>query len=451
MQKKIKAIIFDLDGVLVDSCDMHFEAFNKALIECGFSDKQLSYQEHLSIYNGKSTRDKLNILETKKGLHKKFHDIVHNTKQNITRKSIELYKHDIRIIDILKQLKKDGYTIYCASNSIWYTIKTILLKKGFLDYIDYFISNEDVKFKKPHPEIYYKCLERLDLNPKQVLIVEDSNIGFQSALSSGANVLRVKNTYDVTYENISSKIKELTPRLNIVIPMAGNGSRFTKAGYTLPKPLIKVNEKAMIQLVVENLSFDYENTNFIFICQKEHREKYDLDSFLSSIVPGCHIISVDKITRGAACTVLLSKEFINNDDNLIIANSDQFLEWDACEFLKVAHLSDVDCMISTFEDIDPKWSFVKEKNGYVTEVAEKIPISNKATTGVYYWKNGSEFVNCAEGMISKNIMFNNEFYVSPVFNEAIIKNKKITTFDCIKMWGLGIPEDLQVYLESHSN
>lgn len=447
----IKLVVFDLDGVLVDSCDLHYEAFNQALVLCGCKQYQLSYDEHIKYYNGKPTLVKLRQLTSEKGLDTTLYNDIYNAKQQITHDLIQNYTHDSRIIDILKQLKNDGYKIYCASNCIWTTLKTILLKKGFLDYLDYFISNEDVKHPKPHPEIYYSCLKRANVSPHETLIIEDSDVGFAAASASGAHVLRVHNTFDVTYEKIFNKIQNThAHHLNIVIPMAGNGSRFAEKGYVNPKPLIMVKNKPMIQWVVDNLQFQNEHVTFIFITRQEHREKYQLDQFLKNIAPNCHIISIDKVTEGAACTVLLAKQYINNHDNLVIANSDQFLEWNPKEFLQQAHSTGVDGLISTFEATHPKWSYAKEENGFVTEVAEKNPISNQATTGVYFWKRGSDFVQFAESMIRKNIRVNNEFYVCPVFNEAIQQGRKIGTQNCQKMWGLGTPEDLDYFLQNYS-
>ena len=236
-------------------------------------------------------------------------------------------------------------------------------------------------------------------------------------------------------------------KLNVLIPMAGAGSRFQAAGYTFPKPLIEVKGKPMIQVVVENLNID---ANFIYVVQKEHREKYNLDTLLNLITPGCKIVETDGMTEGAACTALLAKEHINVDAPLFFANSDQFVEWDSNEFLYKMNETDADGGIVTFEATHPKWSFAKiDEQGLVTEVAEKKPISNIATVGYYYWKHGSDFVKYAEQMIDKNIRVNNEFYVCPVFNQAIGDGKEIRTFDIPKMWGLGTPEDLKEYLENY--
>jgi dTDP-glucose pyrophosphorylase len=229
--------------------------------------------------------------------------------------------------------------------------------------------------------------------------------------------------------------------------MAGAGSRFEKAGFTFPKPLIEVNNKPMIQVVVENLNLD---ANFIYIVQKSHREKYNLDTLLNLLTPNCKIVEVDGLTEGAACTALLAKEFINNDNPLFFANSDQFVEWDSNEFMYKMQETNCDGGIVTFKSTHPKWSFAKtNEDGLVVEVAEKNPISDDATVGYYYWKKGSDFVKYAEEMIDKNIRVNNEFYVCPVFNQAIKNNKKIRTFNIEKMWGLGTPEDLDYYLKNY--
>jgi len=164
---------------------------------------------------------------------------------------------------------------------------------------------------------------------------------------------------------------------------------------------------------------------------------------LPLITPNCEIVQVENVTEGAACTTLLAKEFINNDEPLIIANSDQVIEWG----MGIPKKKDFDAAIYTFKATHPKWSFAKVEDGYVTEVAEKKPISNIATVGVYYWKKGSDYVKYAEQMIDKDIRVNKEFYVCPVFNEAIADGKKVVTVDVNKMWGMGTPEDLGVFLD----
>jgi dTDP-glucose pyrophosphorylase len=241
-------------------------------------------------------------------------------------------------------------------------------------------------------------------------------------------------------------MKYINHKLNVVIPMAGLGSRFQKVGYELPKPLIDVNGQPMVKLVVESMNID---AHFIYIVQKQHRLDYPLDDILS-FTPNFSIVEVDGLTEGAACSVLASKDLINKDNPLIIMNSDQLIIWDSNDFMGA--VKDYDGAIMCFEAYDSKWSFAKvNDNNLITEVAEKKPISNKATAGIYYWKHGSDFVKSAEQMIKKDIRVNNEFYVCPVYNEAIQNGLQIYNFmiESENMWGLGTPEDLDYYLKNY--
>lgn len=235
--------------------------------------------------------------------------------------------------------------------------------------------------------------------------------------------------------------------MKILIPMAGEGSRFAREGYTFPKPLIDVEGKPMIQTVVENLDFD---ATYIFLVRKEHLVKYNgLRTTLERITNGkFKIVEVDGLTDGAACTALLAKELIDNDEELLIANSDQIVEYSAENFKLLKSFTNVDGIIFTFNAVHPKWSFVRTNSrGIITELQEKNPISNIATCGIYWYRKGSEFVRYTEQMISKNIKVNNEFYIAPVYNEYILEEKTLLPFYVDKMHGIGTPEDLNAYLK----
>lgn len=234
--------------------------------------------------------------------------------------------------------------------------------------------------------------------------------------------------------------------LNIVIPMAGRGSRFVQAGYKMPKPLIDVFGHPMIEYVTKNIKPNCEH-RFIYICQEEHLNKYGLASELNRMSPECEIISINHITEGAACTVLLAEKFINNDDSMMIANSDQFVDTDINKYLDV--MGDKDGLIMTMPADDSKWSFIKyDENEFVTMVKEKEVISHEATVGIYNYKHGRDFVKYARQMIERNIRVNGEFYVAPVYNEMIRAGMKIGFYNVgEKMFGLGVPEDLKYFME----
>ncbi len=450
----IKHIIFDLDGVLVSTKEIHFHALNKALPKR----YKISLEDHFTFFDGLPTKKKLEILQKKRNLPKNLVNNIILLKDketfSITKKKI---KKNLKLINILKELKQKKIKISCASNAKKYFVEICLKNLGIKKYFDNIFSNEDVTNPKPHFEIYFKCMIAANTGPKNTLIIEDSSIGRQGASNSGGYLLEVNNPKDLSLELIKSKINSfnktnnnvpwIDKKLNILIPMAGEGNRFKSAGYTFPKPLIELNNKPMIQIVAENLNIE---ANYIFIVRKEHYNKYNLNTLLKLIKPNCKIISVDSVTEGAACTALLAKKYINNNNPLLIANSDQFVEWNSNEVLYSFNQNTVDAGILTFESTHPKWSYAKiNKKGLVTKVAEKKPISNIATVGIYYWASGKKFVKCAQEMIEKNIRVNNEFYICPVFNELIRKKGKIKISMIKKMWGLGTPEDLNFFLSNY--
>ena len=238
-------------------------------------------------------------------------------------------------------------------------------------------------------------------------------------------------------------------KLNIVVPMAGAGSRFTHMGYKEPKPLIKIHSVPLIRWVITNLKPKCSH-QFIFICQKQHLESYPLQSNLKKWAPGCEVISTDGLTEGAACTVLLARDAINNSDPLMIANSDQYINKCIDDYLSLLKSSKLDGLIMTMTANDPKWSFVGlDSCGYVNKVVEKKVISNEATVGIYNFKRGIDYIESADAMISKNLRVNGEFYVAPVYNELIKIGKKIGIANIGKagagMYGLGTPYDLEYF------
>ena len=454
-----KLIIFDLDGVLIEAKEIHYQTLNQAILLVTENiNYVIGWDEHLSTYDGLKTNEKLEMLTERKHLPPSTHKDIWKTKQELTLQELSKITPNVRLQELMGILRSREYKIACCSNSIRRSVLTMLAKLGLIEYMDLIISNEDVKNSKPHPEMYWHAMSIMGVLPEETLIVEDSPPGLLAASRSRAAVLRVNNPSDLTIEKVLDKLREpktiATPKwqggkMNVLIPMAGAGSRFQQAGYTFPKPLIDVRGKPMIQIVAENLNVE---ATFTYVVQKEHREKYNLDTLLNLITPKCNIVEVEGVTEGAACTTLLAKEFINNDQPLLMANSDQFVEWDSNEFMYKMTEQDLDGGIVSFKATHPKWSFAKiDTHGYVTEVAEKNPISDIATVGIYYWKRGSDYVKYAEQMIQKNIRVNNEFYVCPVFNEAIGDEKRIKTFDVPNMWGLGTPEDLKYYLENYSN
>ncbi|QKN79780.1 glycosyltransferase family 2 protein [Scandinavium goeteborgense] len=241
--------------------------------------------------------------------------------------------------------------------------------------------------------------------------------------------------------------------LNIVIPMAGRGSRFSQAGFTDPKPFIPVEGIPMIELVINNLRPEMPH-RFIFVCQQAHLVRYDFQRRLSLLAPGSKIIALSDVTAGAACTVLAAADFIDNDEPLMIANSDQWVDVDINDYLAEMNASDLDGLIMTMKSSDPKWSYAQSNaEGWVHRVVEKQVVSDEATVGIYNFRRGSDFCRLARAMITRNDRSQGEFYVAPVYTDLCREGKyRIGVYnigrDGMGMHGLGTPKDLSVFLES---
>ncbi len=233
---------------------------------------------------------------------------------------------------------------------------------------------------------------------------------------------------------------------NIIVPMAGRGSRFTENGYTDSKPFIDVNGKPMIQRVIENLNIEFDsNYEFVLICLKEDYDKYDFSIFDDIIGhEEWDVICLEDVTEGAAQTLLQAEQYINNDTPMLSFNTDQMVDYDIGTW---NYFLNYDGGIPCFWGDSEDWSYAKsDENGFVTEVAEKKVISNDATAGYYYWSKGSDFVKYAKQMIEENSRTNGEFYVAPVYNWAVRDGKKIKISQVDKVYELGTPEYLENYL-----
>lgn len=238
--------------------------------------------------------------------------------------------------------------------------------------------------------------------------------------------------------------------LNIVVPMAGLGSRFAEAGFKDPKPLIPVHGVPMIEVVINNLR-PLVPHRFIFICQQQHQRKYDFRNFLKSLEPTCDVILLDGMTEGAACTVLTARQHIDNSQPLMIANCDQWVNHSINDYLAAFDTHKFAGFIMTMRACAPKWSYVKrDLSNRVCAVVEKQAISDEATVGIYNFAAGREFVAAADAMIAANIRVNNEFYVAPTYTQLAEAGKAIGTFsvgtDTEGMYGLGTPADLERFL-----
>ncbi len=235
--------------------------------------------------------------------------------------------------------------------------------------------------------------------------------------------------------------------INIVVPMAGMGKRFADVGYKDPKPFIPVKGKIMIERVLNNLN--YKDARYILIARKENvvarQEQVEYLKKKYNVI----VETVEGLTDGVACAVLKAHRHINNSAPLLlIANSDQIIDASIADFINDCSKRKLDGSILTFPSDHPKWSYAKiDQDGIVTEVREKIVISNKATVGIYFFTQGKDFVDGALDMISEAHKVNHEYYVCPIYNHLIKTGKKIGTFNISwdQMRGTETPEDLEIY------
>jgi len=207
---KIKAVIFDMDGVLIEAKDWHYEALNKAL---GLFGMEISRYDHLVTYDGLPTKKKLEMLSTERGLPVELHEFINDMKQQYTLEIVYAqckprFFHEYA----LSRLKQEGYKLAVASNSIRKTVQIMMEQSALLGYLDFYLSNQDVKIGKPDPEIYTKAIQQLGLRPEECLVVEDNEKGIQAAKASGAWLLEVDEVEEVNYQNIMSHIMRIEGR-----------------------------------------------------------------------------------------------------------------------------------------------------------------------------------------------------------------------------------------------
>lgn len=446
----IRNILFDLDGVLFDGAEFHKQIFLEAV------ENAVSSEYHDRWLNGLSTKQKLARL-SELGVFASYQlPTLEAKKQALTQERLATFQSPQHIRAVCQRLAASNYQLFCVSNSIRKTVETCLESLGIIQLFSGIISNEDAAKQKPSPEPYLEAFRRFQLDPAESLILEDSPFGRQAAKASGAHLLPIVDVQDNTYEKIIQHIKTMESseaaasprRINVVIPMAGRGSRFAVKGYSTPKPFIPVFDRPMIRWVIDNMkSADPAiQLHFILVAQQEHISHHGLGDICRDAGIDFTLIPIDRITDGPACTVLLARDIINSDAPLVTVNSDQYVEWDVAEFYRALLNPTYAGVINTFhqpDETDTKWSFARVgADGIVEEVVEKRWISPHATTGIYGWRSGAEFVAAADAMMSADDRVNGEFYVAPAYNYV----RPVRIFPCKKLWGLGVPEDLEVFL-----
>jgi NDP-sugar pyrophosphorylase family protein len=238
--------------------------------------------------------------------------------------------------------------------------------------------------------------------------------------------------------------------LQIVIPMAGAGSRFSLAGYKEPKPLISIHNTPMIKVVIDNLTPKRDH-KFIFICQAADVKAHNLREKLRMWSPDCHLVELNGLSEGAACSVYAAKALINNEHPVMVANCDQFVDVDINDYLTKMDNDAAVGMIMTMKSDAAKWSFVRlNEDDTIAHVVEKEVISDDATVGIYSFRSGLQLISAIEKMFEKDIRLNGEFYLAPVYNEIIEEGGRVIQYNVGSegngFFGIGTPEDLENFI-----
>ena len=414
--------LFDLDGVLSDTSNIH----NMSTLEAFYKIKGYNLPDNFNnlIKSTITTKAKLEALRDTNIINDEDIEAIYDLKKNISDSKFNNLKKDNEKVKLFEYLKLNKCFISVVTNTNKKSAELILRNIGIFDYIDILITNNDVTNKKPHSEPYIRAISHFGATLEKYIIFEDSEIGLQSAYGTGAFVYKVNNLKEVNINTINN-INDIT-NINILIPMAGLGSRFVERGFKKIKPLIEIDGVPMIKKAIDSLNI---NGNYIFILRSNENIK-ELKNYLLDYKPNCKIVDVNYLTEGSASSCYLAKELINNDNELLIANCDQYLEWDSNNFLKNTRERNLDCSLLTYESDDVKNSFIKmdAKNEKAIQIREKENISNNALVGVHYFKKGKYFTESYEEIYENKTKFKNEYYVSTVCDNMIQKNYNVGHF-----------------------
>jgi HAD superfamily hydrolase (TIGR01509 family) len=464
---KSKAIIFDLDGVLVESKDLHYEALNEALRAVAGDAFVIPRGEHESIYDGLSTNQKLVMLSRNKGLPEHLQQAVFIRKQEIT---LEMFSSQIRpdkdIKATLAALKHLGFQVAVASNCIRASVVALLEAIGVIQFVDAFFSNEDVKDPKPAPDLYVKAAAAFACRPDEVIVIEDSVKGFEAAIRAGANLCRVRSPHDVRLPFLLEFVAQLEnrplPFLNVVIPLARPTHQFWLDGpdrlpSEVPVQLMDVQGKCLLRWMCDLVKPSSGTVHFIFIVRESHVAKYHLNSLLPAVTDffPTRVLAAHSDRLGAMSSVMLARDLINTDVPLLVYDGGHYLRWEKSgkklvgvdDLLSRVGTAEADIAVTVHEDNDPRWSYVQtEPNSTkVVGAREKFAVSNKACTGMYLWGRGTNFVSVAEQIVAAKATIRGQFYLAPMINFAVAAQLKVTAVPVAKNWSLRTMSEVTMF------
>ena len=462
----ITTLIFDLDGVLADLCELHrdlyIESFNALARAPGVEGPLLSEGLHAEELEGLSTRAKLRACRALFPTATYDDDAIYNLKQARTVERLATHFFPPRSREALAWARAAGLRLACYTNSLRATLDIVMERLGLTDLMEVTQSNEDVPASKPSPVGYTQLMARMGVAPAEVLIFEDSAPGLAAARGSGAGVIHVLDSLDITPVYLEAAVALRAPpspaRLRIVVPMAGASTAFEREGFVTPRLFLPTEDgdetsRPLWKLVVENAlpraAALRAATEVHLVVRAEHAEAIRS----AGLPPGVALHVAPPLSEGQACTVLALRDTINDDVPLVICNADQFVEWDPDLMYRAATHAAYDGALFVFYHpvpTDLRWSYASiTPSGELGEVAEKRYVGPWATTGHYAWRRGHDFVAAAEAMIRGDNRINGTFYVAPTYSIAQGTGAKFRVIPVERFWGLGAPDDYAVFLNAY--
>jgi HAD superfamily hydrolase (TIGR01509 family) len=449
---KIQLVIFDLDGVLVDSRDLHYEALNAALEEVAGARFVITRAEHESTYDGLSTNQKLRLLTMSKELPLEHHKKVWTRKQELTedfvRKQIKPTAH---ITELIIRLKRAGYPVAVASNCIRSSVRNILEATGLLTYVDAVFSNEDVAHAKPEPDIYIKACRTFGLETSQALVIEDSPRGCEAAVRAGCPLVRVDGTASVRADVILRRIREVDAEpepITVVVPLAGPCPEVWMDGpesppSEMPSFLADVRGRSAIEWALGSIASNRVPMRFLFLVKDSHAVTFKLESLLARATgyAPTTVIRLKSDTLGALKTVLEARALLPAASPVLVFDGAHVLDWGAAGCIDDVLCARADGAVTVAASSDPRWSYVRVQGGghaspAVLEVHEKVAVSNAACTGLYFWRRGADFLAAADATVAGGSRTRGSYFVAPAYNAAIRAGKRIEAVRVEQSWSL---------------
>ena len=451
----INAIVFDLDGTLVETRDLHKEALNEALRCVAGTLFVISEEEHKTEYDGLSTAQKLKKLNAVKNLNPELNKAIWARKQELTNEMVsKTVKPDGRIISVIAELKRLGFPIGVASNCIRSSVDLILKCLGIYDLVDLSVSSDDVEFAKPAPDIYLKAAACFGIPPGELLVVEDAPFGWQAAVMVGARLLRIASPADVTLQLLLGKIGELnntTDPITVVVPLAGSiPNVHADSGVRgLHPALYDVRGRACIEHAISSIISLRHPMEFVFVVIGDSIP----DSLLLKATQWLptRVVRLNAPTRGALESVLAAKQFIRPTAPLLISDGSHVVEWrpghDIDDLLDARNCA---AAVSVTRSDDSRWSYATvDPDGLVSSVQEKSRISNTALTGLYMWRSGAEFLRDAHEAVVSGPRLRGLMYVAPVLNYVIGRHERVRALDVQGMHSLRTHAEARAYANRH--